>query len=270
MQTSTPDIKARHRQIWALGDYPSVAEDVIPTLGAELVDATGITTGDHVLDVAAGSGNASFPAARRGARVIGSDLTPELLESGRRRSEDLGIDIEWREADCEALPFDDGAFDAVISCVGVMFAPSHQKSADELVRVCRRGGRIGLLNWTPSGFVGQMFAAMKPYSPPPPPGAEPPPLWGDEEHVRTLLGTRVEDVDISRRHVRVDRFADAASFLHYFKEYYGPTVAVYQALTTDAGKVSSLDAALIDLARRHDRGAGAMDWEYLLLTARRQ
>lgn len=260
MQTSAPDIKARHRQIWASGDYPSVAEDVIPTLGAELVHATGITTGDHVLDVEAGSGNASFPAARRGARVIGSDLTPELLESGRRRSEDLGVDVEWREADCEELPFDDGAFDAVISCVGVMFAPSHQRSADELVRVCRRGGRIGLANWTPAGFVGQMFAAMKPYSPPPPPGSEPPPLWGDEQHVRALLGTRVEDVDVSRRQVRVDRFADAASFLDYFKENYGPTIAVYRSLATDAGRMRGLDAALLDLARRHDRGGGAMDW----------
>ena len=171
-------LKAKHRAMWALGDYPALATDIIPDLGAVLVEAAGVGPGDRVLDVAAGSGNAAIPAALAGASVVASDLTPELLEAGRRQAEQRGVELEWRQADAEALPFADGEFDAVLSCVGVMFAPHHQASADELVRVCRPGGTIGLLSWTPEGFIGQMFATMKPYAPPPPPGAQPPPLWG--------------------------------------------------------------------------------------------
>ncbi len=264
------DIKVRHRAMWAMGDYGSVAADLIPTLGQILVDATGIAAGDHVLDVAAGSGNASLPAAARGARVVASDLTPELFDAGRQQAASRGLTLEWLEADCEALPFGDGAFDAVISCVGVMFAPLHQKSADELVRVARPGGTIGLLNWTPTGFIGQMFTKMKPYAPPPPPGAQPPPLWGDEEHVRRLLGNRVTDVVSRRQHVRVDHFVDASAFLGYFKEQFGPTIAAYKGIQDEPHRVRDLDEALIELARCHDLGGGVMEWEYLLLTARRQ
>ncbi len=192
------DLKARHRTMWGLGDYPSVADEVIPELGRVLVEATGVAAGDRVLDVAAGNGNASFPAARAGAEVVASDLSPVLLEAGRAVSPaDLAID--WREADAEALPFDDASFDAVVSCVGVMFAPHHQPAADELVRVTRPGGRIGLLSWTPEGFIGQMFATMKPYAPAPPPGVQPPPLWGSEDHVEALLGDRVEDLRFARQ-----------------------------------------------------------------------
>ena len=144
--------------MWAMGDYPTLASDLIAELGSALVAACGIAPGDRVLDVAAGSGNASIPAARLGARVVASDLTPELLESGRLTARGLGANIEWREADAEALPFETAEFDHVISCVGVMFAPHHQLSADELVRVCRPGGTIGLISWTPEGFIGQMFA----------------------------------------------------------------------------------------------------------------
>lgn len=267
---AAPDLKAKHRAMWAMGDYARVASDLIPTLGEVLVEATGIGAGDHVLDVAAGSGNASLPAAACGAQVVASDLTPELFESGRRQAMSRGLALEWREADCEALPFDDGAFDATISCLGVMFAPSHQQSADELVRVTRPGGTIGLLNWTPTGFIGQMFTTMKPYAPPPPSGAQPPPLWGDEEHVRGLVGDRVSHIVSRRQQVPVDRFADASTFLDYFKEGYGPTIAVYKAIADEPDKVRALDEALVDLATRHDLGGGAMEWEYLLLTARRQ
>ncbi len=183
--------------MWASGDYPSVAAEIIPDLGAVLVEACGIGPGHRVLDVAAGSGNAAIPAALAGAAVVACDLTPELFASGRERAVQHGVEVEWREADAEALPFADGEFDVVLSCVGVMFAPHHQAAADEMARVCRPGGTIGLINWTPEGFVGQMFAAMKPYAPPPPPGAQPPPLWGNEDHVRTLLGERITDVATS-------------------------------------------------------------------------
>ena len=265
-----PDIKTRHRTMWATGDYAAVADDVIPTLGEILVDATGISRGDRVLDVAAGTGNAALPAASRGAHVVACDLTPELLESGRRRAADQGLSLEWAEGDCEALEFSDASFDAVISCVGVMFAPSHQRSADELVRVTRAGGALGLLSWTPTGFIGQMLTAMKPYAPPAPPGAQPPPLWGEEEHVRGLLGDRVIDVQARRQRLRVDRFESGTAFRDYFKQRYGPTIATYRRIADEPDKVRALDEALVDLAARHDVGGGAMEWEYLLLTARRR
>ncbi len=265
------DLKARHRAMWAMGDYPAVAADVIPDLGSVLVEACGIQRGDTVLDVACGSGNAAIPAALRGAHVTACDLTPALLETGRLVATSLGANISWQEGDAERLPFADASFDVVLSCVGVMFAPHHQTSADELIRVCRPGGTIGLVNWTPEGFVGQMFSAMKPYSSPPPPGAQPPPLWGDENHVRALLSDRVTDAVTSRRTVTVDRFNTPDAFRDYFKANYGPTVATYRSLTNELQRASELDRDLSDLARRHDRGTTTtvMDWEYLLLTARR-
>jgi SAM-dependent methyltransferase len=265
-------LKAKHRAVWALGDYPSVATEIIPSLGPRLVEASRVRKGDRVLDIAAGSGNVAIPAARAGADVVASDLTPELLETGRRHAEAAGVTLDWRQADAEALPFDDGAFDAVLSCVGIMFAPHHQASADELVRVCRPGGTIGLISWTPQGFIGQMFAAMKPFAAPPPPGAQPPPLWGDEAHVRSLLGDRVTDVDARREKLRVEHFGEPQDFRDYFKLRYGPTIAAYRGIADDASKVAALDAALDDLARSHDVGSGrtVLEWEYLLLTARRK
>ncbi|MEV4920712.1 class I SAM-dependent methyltransferase [Streptomyces tirandamycinicus] len=269
-------VKAKHRAMWALGDYPAVADQLIPTLGATLVDACGIGAGTRVLDVAAGTGNAAIPAALAGADVVASDLTPELLEAGRLIAEGLGAELEWREADVEALPFADGTFDTVMSCVGVMFAPHHQAGADEMLRVCRPGGTIGLVNWTPQGFIGRMFTTMKPYAPPPPPGAQPPPLWGDEEHVRALLGERVGSVEARRDTVRVDRFTSPEELRDYFKKNYGPTIAVYRNIADAPERVAALDRELVELARDHARltssadAAGmAMDWEYLLLTARR-
>ncbi|MFF9117189.1 class I SAM-dependent methyltransferase [Streptomyces massasporeus] len=266
-------LKTKHRAMWAQGDYPSLAAEVIPELGAVLVEACGVRPGTRVLDVAAGSGNAAIPAALAGADVVASDLTPELFEAGRAAAEKQGAHLTWQEADAEALPFGDAEFDTVLSCVGVMFAPHHQQAAGELLRVCRPGGTIGLLNWTPQGFIGRMFAAMKPYAPPPPPGAQPPPLWGDEDHVRALLGDRVTDVRAERRTVRVDRFETPEAFRDYFKERYGPTISVYKNIAGEPERVAALDAALVDLARDGDLGTGsgglALEWEYLLLTARR-
>ena len=262
-------LKARHRSMWATGDYPSLAADLLLDLGPTLVTASGMRAGDRVLDVASGTGNVAIAAAEAGASVVASDLTPELFEAGRARAAERGVELEWREADAEALPFGDGEFDVVVSCIGVMFAPHHQAAADELVRVCRPGGRIGLLNWTPEGFIGQMFATMKPYAPPPPPGASPPPLWGREEHVRELLGDRVTDVRAERRALPVDLFAAPEDFRDYFKARYGPTIAVYRALADEPDRAAALDAELADLVRQFDRGQG-LQWEYLLLTARRR
>jgi SAM-dependent methyltransferase len=247
--------------LWALGDYHAVATDLIAPLGPRLVAASGIGPGQHVLDVAAGTGNAAVPAARTGADVVASDITAELLEIGRRSAPDL--DIDWRQDDAQALPYDDGQFDAAISCVGVMFAPRHQDAADELVRVVRPDGRIGLLSWTPEGFIGQMFKTMKPYAPAPPAGAQPPPLWGSEEHVIGLLGDRVTDVEVRREKLPVDLFATGAEFRDFFKATYGPTIMVYRTIAADPARVAELDAALAAL------GEGAREWEYLLLTASR-
>ncbi|MFI2634006.1 class I SAM-dependent methyltransferase [Streptomyces collinus] len=266
-------LKSKHRAMWAQGDYPSLAAEVIPELGAILAEACGVRSGLRVLDVGAGSGNAAIPAALTGADVVASDLTPELFEAGRRVAEKQGARLTWQEADAEALPFGDAEFDTVLSCVGVMFAPHHQQAADELVRVCRPGGTIGLLSWTPQGFIGRMFAAMKPYAPPPPPGAQPPPLWGDEDHVRALLGDRVTDVSAERRAVRVDRFETPEMFRDYFKVRYGPTISVYKNIAGEPDRAAALDGALVDLARDGDQGTGSggtvLEWEYLLFTARR-
>uniref|UniRef100_UPI0028120A47 class I SAM-dependent methyltransferase n=1 Tax=Streptomyces sp. TaxID=1931 RepID=UPI0028120A47 len=265
--------KSKHRAMWAQGDYPSLAAEIIPELGPVLVEACGVRSGHRVLDIGAGSGNAAIPAALAGADVVASDLTPELFEAGRRVAERQGARLTWQEADAEALPFGDAEFDTVLSCVGVMFAPHHQRAAGELVRVCRPGGTIGLLSWTPQGFIGRMFAIMKPYAPPPPPGAQPPPLWGDEDHVRALLGDRVTDLRAERRTVRVERFATPELFRDYFKERYGPTISVYKNIADDPDRVAALDRELAELARTADLGTSpggtVMDWEYLLCTARR-
>jgi 2-polyprenyl-3-methyl-5-hydroxy-6-metoxy-1,4-benzoquinol methylase len=264
-------LKQKHAAMWASGAYQNVATDLIPEFGPTLVDATGIHEGDLVLDIAAGSGNVAIPAARAGARVIASDLTPELLEEGARQAKAAGVVLEWQVADAEHLPYDDGEFDVAVSAVGIMFAPHHQEAADELVRVVAPGGRIGLASWTPQGFIGQMFATMKPYVAPPPAGVQPPPLWGDEEHVRALLGDRVTDLRLERRKVRITHFAEPADFREYFKTNYGPTIAAYKQ-QPDAERVAALDADLDALAERFDvsdNGHLVHDWEYLLVTCRK-
>ena len=252
--------------IWATGDYPAVATDLIAELGPILVDACAVQSGQRVLDVAAGSGNVAIPAALRGAEVTASDVTPELLAVGERIAAEQGAKLTWDQGDAQALPYADNEFDTVVSCLGVMFAPKHQPTADELVRVCRPGGHVGLINWTPEGFIGQMFAAMKPFAPPPPPGAQPPSLWGSEAHLRELFGDRLQDVHVEKRQLRVSHFATAAEFREYFKSNYGPTLAVYGH---SADRRADLDRALDELGRRFDLGGGVMEWEYLLFTAQK-
>ena len=204
--------------------------------------------------------------------MVACDLTPELLEAGQVAAAQRGAQLRWEQADAEALPYADGEFDTVLSCLGVMFAPHHQASADELVRVCRPGGTIGLISWTPEGFIGQMFKTMKAYMPPPPPGVEPPPRWGDEDHVRALLGDHVTDVHARRRTVTVVHFARPEDFRDYFKANYGPTVTAYQGIAGEPERIAALDHELAELARQHDHGTGTteMEWEYLLLTARKR
>ena len=262
------ELKQRHRAMWASGHYDRVAREVIPGLGSRLVQALAPVPGERLLDVAAGTGNAAVPAARAGAEVVASDLTPELLEAGRREHPDL--DVAWEVADAEALPWPDASFDVVSSVVGVMFAPHHQVAADELLRVLRPGGRLGLVSWTPQGFIGRLFATMRDFVPPPPAGVQPPPLWGEEDHVRQLLGDRVEDLVTTREHVVVDLFPGRGDFRTYFRDNYGPTLVAYRANADRPERVAALDAALDDLAASADEGGGRMRWEYLLVSARRR
>lgn len=263
-------LKAKHRALWASGDYPAVAEELIPELGPALVQAAGVRPGDRILDVAAGSGNAAIPAAEAGGIVTASDLTPELFEAGRRIAAHRGVDLEWVEADAEALPFADNGFDIVMSCVGVMFAPHHQVAADELIRVVRPGGRIALINWTPEGFIGNLFKTMKPYAPPPPPGASPAPLWGSEDHVRELLSDRVTDLTMQRRTVVLDHCEEPTEFREYWKRNYGPTIAAYKFNADAPRRVDALDNAFLDFLTSTNRGddrRARWEAEYLLVTA---
>jgi ubiquinone/menaquinone biosynthesis C-methylase UbiE len=276
MSTQTPttadrELIAKHRAMWATGDYPKVATDLVAPLGPVLVEACGIGPGDRVLDVAAGTGNAAIPAAQTGAAVIASDLVPELLARGRAIAAEHGVTLDWQEANAEALPFSDNEFDAVVSCIGVMFAPHHRRAADELVRVCRPGGTIAVISWTPEGFIGQLFATMKPYVPTSPPGVQSPPLWGNEDHVRELFGERVNDLAAQRRTLTVDEFPTGEAFRDYFKSTYGPTITAYRNIEGDPDRVAALDRDLAALGRRYlGGGDSAMEWEYLLVTARKR
>ena len=260
------ELKARHRAMWASGDYPSMVETFLLPLGPRLVEACGIVPGMHVLDVGAGTGNASIPAAQRGASVTASDLTPELLEAGRRRAEGAGVELGWIAADAERLPFEDASFDAVISSIGAMFAPFHQRVADELVRVCRPGGTIGLLSWTPEGMIGALFRTMGPFAPPPPAGAKPPPLWGSEDHVRELFRDRVALRTLERDTLEVTAFAHPHDYGEHFKARYGPTIAARKN-AAKAGREDEFDTALDAFCDEWNRGtedAARFEMEYLL------
>jgi SAM-dependent methyltransferase len=265
-------LKARHRTMWGTGDYPKMVETWLLPLGPALVEAADVRPGTRVLDVAAGTGNASVPAAQRGARVTASDLTPELLAAGQRRPEAQGLDLEWVEADAEHLPFEDGAFDVVLSAIGVMFAPHHQQAADELVRVCRPGGTVAVLSWTPEGMIGDLFRTMKPFAPPPPPGAQPPPLWGSEEHVQGLLGERVQLTTLRRDVLEVTAFQRPHDVAEHFRSYYGPAIATRANAAKD-GREQELDDAIGALSERWDRGsadAARFEVEYLVAVGTRR
>ena len=264
-------LKARHRTMWASGDYPSMVETFLLPLGPRLVEACGVGPASRVLDVAAGTGHASLPAAQRGASVTASDLTPELLAAGRRRAEAEGVELDWVEADVEHLPFDDGAFDVVMSAIGAMFAPHHELVADELTRVARPGGTVGLLSWTPEGMIGALLRTIGPFAPPPPAGAQPPPLWGREEHVRELLGDRVDFRTMERDVLEVNAFRQPRDFGEHFKARYGPTITA-RANAGRNGRQAEFDAALDDFCEEWNRGTpdGArFELEYLVAVGTR-
>ncbi len=271
--TDLPDseLKGRHRKMWASGDYPSMVETFLLPLGPRLVEACGIGPGMRVLDVAAGTGNASIPAARTGANVTASDLTPELLEAGRAQAEAQGLELDWVEADAENLPFEDASFDVVMSSIGAMFAPHHQVVADELVRVCRPGGTIGLLSWTPEGMLGALFRTMGPFAPPPPPGAQPPPLWGSEEHLQGLFGGRVGWQALERDELEITAFERPRDYGEHFKARYGPTIAA-RANADKNGRATEFDEALDSFCDEWNRGTpdrARFDKEFLLAVGTR-
>ncbi len=252
--TADTELKGRHRAMWASGDYPSMVDTFLLPLGPRLVEACGIGEGMRVLDVAAGTGNASLPAAERGAKVTASDLTPELLEAGRARAEAAGLELDWVEADAENLPFEDGSFDVVMSSIGAMFAPHHQAVADELVRVCRPSGTIGLLSWTPEGMLGSLFRTMGPFMPPPPPGAQPPPLWGSEEHLSALFAGRVEWRTLERDTLDITAFERPRDYGEHFKARYGPTITA-RANAVKNDREAEFDQALDSFCDEWNRGS---------------
>ena len=272
LDVADSELKARHRALWASGDYPHMVDTFLLPIGPRLVDGCPITRGTRVLDVAAGTGNASLPAAARGAGVTASDLTPELLEAGRRRADAEGLQLEWAEADAERLPFADASFDVVMSAIGVMFAPHHQAAADELVRVCRPGGTIGLLSWTPEGTIGGLFRTIGPFAPAPPPGAQPPPLWGGEDHLRELFGERVELDRLDRDVLEVTAFEQPTDFAEHFKQRYGPTIAA-QANARRNEREAEFEQALDSYFEQQNLGSAddaRFEMEYLLAVGRKR
>jgi ubiquinone/menaquinone biosynthesis C-methylase UbiE len=257
--------------MWASGDYPSMVETFLLPLGPKLVDACGITSGMRVLDVAAGTGNASVPAAKTGAEVTASDLTPELFDAGRRRAEAEGVTLEWVEADAEQLPFEAESYDVVISSIGAMFAPHHQDVADELVRVCRPGGTIGMLNWTPEGMIGALFRTMGPFAPPPPPGAQPPPLWGSEDHMKELFRDRVDLHTLQREMLEITAFKHPHDYGEHFKGRYGPTI-VAQTNARNNGREAEFNEAVDTFCDEWNLGTpdeARFEQEYLLAVGTR-
>jgi SAM-dependent methyltransferase len=257
--------------MWASGDYPSMVETWLTPLGPRLVDAAGIQAGQRVLDIAAGTGNASIPAAQRGASVVASDLTPELLVAGELRAAVAGVDLEWVVADAEALPFEDASFDVVMSAIGVMFAPHHQTAADELARVCRPGGTVAILSWTPEGMLGSLFKLMGRYAPTPPPGVQPPPLWGGEQHLAALLDGRVDVTRQERDVLPVTAFAQARDYGEHFKTNYGPTIAI-RGNAVKEGRADEFDAeldAFCDEWNLSGADGARFEMEYLLTVGTR-
>jgi ubiquinone/menaquinone biosynthesis C-methylase UbiE len=264
--------KAVERMMWSLGDYHRYATKLVWGFGPELVAACGISAGQRVLDVATGTGNVALRAAEAGAHVAASDLAPAQLEAGRRAAAALGLELEWVEADAEALPFADGEFDVVTSSAGAIFAPDHQAAADELLRVCRPGGTIGMINFTPEGLAAEFFALFGRYAPPPPPGSQAPVLWGSEEHVRELFGDRVASLELTRKHAVETMPGTPREYCDFYKQTFGPVVALFGSLADDPARAAALDAEFFDFAVRANRGApeGPVEfhYEYLLVVAR--
>jgi ubiquinone/menaquinone biosynthesis C-methylase UbiE len=254
-------LKARQQTAWSSGDY-AVVGVTLQIVGETLCEALDLHAGRKVLDVAAGNGNVSLAAARRSCDVTSTDYVPSLLKRGEARATADGLKIAFREADAEALPFADDSFDAVVSTFGVMFAPNQDRAAAELLRVCRPGGQIGLANWTPEGFVGQMFKSLGKYLPPPA-GTKPPMRWGTRAGLTEMFGAGSSAIQAEPRHMNF-RYLSGEHYVEIFKTYYGPMLKAFAAL--DASKQESLKSDLLDLIARMNRakdGTMIVPSEYL-------
>jgi ubiquinone/menaquinone biosynthesis C-methylase UbiE len=261
-------LKSRQQTAWASGDY-AVIGTTLQLVGEQLAEACDLHCDERVLDVAAGNGNATLAAARRGAHVTSTDYVASLLERGAERARAEGLQVSFQAADAEALPFEDASFDAVLSSFGVMFAPDHAKAASEMARVCRPGGRIGLANWTPEGFIGQLFKTLGRQLPPPA-GVQPPSLWGTEAHLRTLFGERAAAIAVTPRMFNF-RYRSAAHFIDVFRTWYGPVHKAFLALPAE--KASALEHDLTELLNRANRagpGTLVVPSEYLEIVVTRR
>jgi len=231
-------IKQRQQATWASGDYGVIGVR-LQIVGESLAEAADVRAGERVLDVAAGNGNATLAAARRFAEVTSTDYVPALLEKGRARAQAEGFDVQFRVADAEDLPFADGSFDVVLSTFGAMFTPDHARPAREMLRVVRSGGRIGMANWTPEGFIGRLFKVIGAHVPSPA-GLQSPALWGSEPHIVELFGSQARDIRCQRRHFNF-RFRSPAHWLQVFRSYYGPTVKAFAALDDTGARALERD-----------------------------
>ncbi|KQY43809.1 class I SAM-dependent methyltransferase [Cellulomonas sp. Root137] len=258
------------RTLWALGDYDKIAE-VVADLGVDLVAAARTGPGMRVLDVGAGTGNATLPAARTGADVVAADPTPELLAVGRTRAEDAGLAVTWVEADGQHLPFEDGEFDQVLSCIGAMFAPDHEATARELLRVCRPGGTLALAGWTPDGGPGRFFRILGRYLPPTP--GPSPTDWGDPVVVEGLLGAGVIRLWTEVRSITARFTGEPAELVAFYRQHFPPVVATFAALEGDAEATEGLVRDLLGFAEGENTsgvaGRGRYVFEYLLVLATR-
>jgi ubiquinone/menaquinone biosynthesis C-methylase UbiE len=254
-------VKTRQQAAWASGDYALIGA-TLQMVGEQLCETLDLRSGDAVLDVAAGNGNVTLAAARRWCDVTSTDYVPALLDRGRARAEAEGWRVTFREADAEALPFADNAFDAVVSTFGVMFTPNQDKAAAEMVRVCRRGGRIGLANWTPDGFIGQLFKTIGKHLPPPP-GVKSPALWGTRARIEEMFGGATSSVETWRRHFTF-RYRSPEHWMHVFKTYYGPLLKTFAALQSPAQAELHADVlALIERFNVATDGTMVAPSEYL-------
>jgi len=244
-------IKARQQATWASGDFGHVGVR-LQIVGESLCEAVDLRAGERVLDVAAGNGNASLAAARRFAEVTSTDYVPALLEQGRLRAEAERLAISFQVADAEQLPFADGSFDVALSTYGVMFAPNQGRAAAELLRVVKPGGRIGLANWTPEGFLGGLFRVMSAFVPPPP-GLASPMAWGTEPRLVELFGPQASDIRTTRK-TYVFRYRSAEHWVEFFRTYYGPTHKAFAALDETGRR--ALHAALVEFLRGQNRYSG--------------
>jgi SAM-dependent methyltransferase len=240
-------VKERQQMAWSTGDYGKVGVTLV-VMSEQLAEAADLRSGQKVLDVASGNGNASLAAARRFCEVTAIDYVPMLLEEGRQRAQAEGLSVDFREGDAENLPFEDASFDVGISTLGVMFAPDQQKAADELLRVVKPGGTIAMANWAPDGYIGELFKTLGKHVPPPP-GLKPPFRWGTEEGLDELLNGGIGSLQ-TRRRTFVWRFPSARHHVEFMRGYYGPMNKAFGAL--DEEGQNALEQDLISLAERYD------------------